>query len=369
MLKNSILLHVANSATFSTNLKRKTVKDPLLDSVLDTSINIRPHELYSPFWHNVYSLVGWELPKTSIELKAEAFLEGQRKKQSHKKLGATMDVNQNAYEGNMYVGEIVMGTAQTAIDVIYDTGSDWLCIPDSSCSSCEGTKHDNSGATVVSAATEERLYGSAALSGSTYSDKVCLSASDSSTCISTFEYFAITDQQGLSDPIEGILGLCAGADTSLLCDGCFFDPGPLLIEGFSDEGSISANQFSFALYGFNSDTQSVLDIGEPDSSKYAGENLVQIYLEQDFFWLTRWMGVNLNANSDEHEYQVDDLPYTILDSGSSHLFVPRSAFYSMFYEMLRQAGRPEFVVLGGLAFVECDADWQPIQIMLQNNND
>jgi len=46
----------------------------------------------------------------------------------------------------MFTGEIVMGEAQTVLDVVYDTGSDWLVIPDSDCLTCDGTKHDSSNA-------------------------------------------------------------------------------------------------------------------------------------------------------------------------------------------------------------------------------
>lgn len=44
----------------------------------------------------------------------------------------------------MFTGEIVMGAAKTILDVVYDTGSDWLVIPDSQCAACDGTRHDNS---------------------------------------------------------------------------------------------------------------------------------------------------------------------------------------------------------------------------------
>jgi hypothetical protein len=74
----------------------------------------------------------------------------------------------------MFTGEIVLGDNQTVIDVVYDTGSDWLVIPDSDCLTCDGTKHDSSGATPITTVASERLYGSAALEGKTYADKVCL---------------------------------------------------------------------------------------------------------------------------------------------------------------------------------------------------
>jgi hypothetical protein len=89
----------------------------------------------------------------------------------------------------MFTGEIVVGADQTVIDVVYDTGSDWLVIPDADCFSCEGTKHDSSQATPVDTETSSRAYGSAYLEGKTYTDTVCLD-SLSTTCATDFEYFA-----------------------------------------------------------------------------------------------------------------------------------------------------------------------------------
>lgn len=49
----------------------------------------------------------------------------------------------------MFTGEIIMGEQQTVIDVVYDTGSDWLVIPDIDCLGCSGARHDSSEATPV----------------------------------------------------------------------------------------------------------------------------------------------------------------------------------------------------------------------------
>jgi hypothetical protein len=49
----------------------------------------------------------------------------------------------------MFTGQIVMGAEQNIIDVVYDTGSDWLVIPDWDCLSCDGNRHDSSNATPV----------------------------------------------------------------------------------------------------------------------------------------------------------------------------------------------------------------------------
>ena len=40
--------------------------------------------------------------------------------------------------GFVYVGSLLMGEQQTKIDVVYDTGSDWLAVEGATCFKCEG---------------------------------------------------------------------------------------------------------------------------------------------------------------------------------------------------------------------------------------
>jgi len=38
--------------------------------------------------------------------------------------------------GFTYVGPLAMGASNTVMDVVYDTGSDWLAVEGSECTSC-----------------------------------------------------------------------------------------------------------------------------------------------------------------------------------------------------------------------------------------
>lgn len=49
-------------------------------------------------------------------------------------------------DGTMWTGEIYMG-GTTLMDVVYDTGSDWLVIEGVECSQCEGNKYDTDDST------------------------------------------------------------------------------------------------------------------------------------------------------------------------------------------------------------------------------
>jgi hypothetical protein len=90
------------------------------------------------------------------------------------------------------------------MDVVYDTGSDWLVVFGKDCTNCNGTKYDPKYGIPTTSAVSERHYGSASLTGREYRDRVCI---DYRTCAREFEYFSILTQTGLNPPIEGILGL------------------------------------------------------------------------------------------------------------------------------------------------------------------
>ena len=97
------------------------------------------------------------------------------------------------------------------MDVVFDTGSDWLVVEGSDCAKCDGNTYDiqpslSSGqARKLSRGDPSvRVYGSAELEGYEYADTVCLSLA---SCVYNFEFFLIEDQVGIKEPIDGILGL------------------------------------------------------------------------------------------------------------------------------------------------------------------
>ena len=105
----------------------------------------------------------------------------------------------------MYVGPLLFGHAMTELNVVFDTGSDWLVIESKDCYNCQGDGFDaNNGSVRLSKSISERNYGSASLSGYEIRDRVCLSFD---TCVYDFEFFLIQSQVGIREPIDGIMGL------------------------------------------------------------------------------------------------------------------------------------------------------------------
>lgn len=105
--------------------------------------------------------------------------------------------------------------------------------------------------------------------------------------------------------------------------------GPLYVDALRDEGYIQESEFSFAMNGFNP-TPSSIDFGKPIYEKVRGgiDAMVPIPMNDDFFWSTTWTGVKF-SNSEKEGYHVTGEPFTIIDTGSSHMFLPPKAFQIM----------------------------------------
>lgn len=95
------------------------------------------------------------------------------------------------------------------MDLLVDTASDWVVVEGESCANCDGNKYDISAslddgsAKKISTEPSERTYGEVSLLGDVYNDNVCLNFS----ACTTIDFFYITKQKGLKEPIDGILGM------------------------------------------------------------------------------------------------------------------------------------------------------------------
>ena len=100
-----------------------------------------------------------------------------------------------------------MGSAQQVLDVIYDNASDWLVLEGAACTNCDGKTYDIEGSTAarqVGIDFSQRAYGQTTMSGTEWVDQVCVTVN---ACINEFEFFLIYQQEGLKDPVDGVLGL------------------------------------------------------------------------------------------------------------------------------------------------------------------
>ena len=148
-----------------------------------------------------------------------------------------------------YHGPIVIGqsaTKETTLNVVYDTGSDWLVVEGRDCgarSICKGNTFDpvQSGSyRGEQRHVEARTYGSVSFKGYTWKDKVCVSKS---WCANDFEFFVANAQTGengspgLGEEIDGIMGMAR----PLIPKGFNYELGPSFVQ------TMSTPKFNFHL--------------------------------------------------------------------------------------------------------------------------
>ena len=114
----------------------------------------------------------------------------------------------------MYIGPIYVGEKRQKIDVVWDTGSDWLVIANSKCKTCDGpnpfVRKDSSTFTQLG---EKKLlaYGSALCKGALVQDIVCSEADDPNSCV-LMQWILMNYQEGF-EGTDGIAGLSTGLGT------------------------------------------------------------------------------------------------------------------------------------------------------------
>lgn len=100
--------------------------------------------------------------------------------------------------------------------------------------------------------------------------------------------------------------------------------GPLLANELYREQNIPEPTFSFGMNGFTDQEPSFVDFGQPDEFRVEGgeinrDSTVTFGFNDDFFWSTYTQAMKFSENL---QYAIDGAPYTIFDTGSSHLMVP-----------------------------------------------
>lgn len=129
------------------------------------------------------------------------------------------------------------------MDVVWDTGSDWLIVASEQCETCNGQKYDSSqdqSYVQVEQSDMTIQYGSGAARGYRSSASVCMEG-EKQSC-TDMDFILVEEQKGL-DYISGIVGLSTGQSQ--------YADGDLIIEELFRAGVIERPVFGFYLTGEN----------------------------------------------------------------------------------------------------------------------
>jgi hypothetical protein len=200
------------------------------------------------------------------------------------------------------------------LDMVFDTGSDWLVVASHTCKSCNGKKYNHGGSSSLKTFYNEDkiVYGSAQADGYYARDLVCSLDSENSCTDMTF--LMMTQQRGL-DFISGIVGMTSGL---------YPNSAPLLVNELYQDDKIDENVFGFYLGG--TDEDSSLDIGFiNDQAMRDPSELVWMDVIDGNFWWTSYLTGVMFVKPDGSELPLSfsiDNELAMTDTGTSCTYFP-----------------------------------------------
>jgi len=221
------------------------------------------------------------------------------------------------YANAQYYGIVKLGSPPQEFQVIYDTGSSNLWVPEKGCINCGykwihggKNKYDSDASeTFIDDGSEFKIqYGSGAVSGTFVKDTVTL-ADDLE--VEEQEFAVVHDAKGMGigyafGYFDGILGL--GFD-ELSVGGV-----ETVFHNAIDQGIMEKSMFAFYL-GDEKDGE--LTFGGYDEEKFVGDDLTWVALSEAAYWKINIDGIKMRSYSSE-------ATNAIVDSGTSLIAGPTS---------------------------------------------
>jgi len=143
----------------------------------------------------------------------------------------------------------------------------------------------------------------------------------------------------------------------MLLSSAEMEVGPLFANELYRIENIPEPTFSFGMHGYTDDEASFVDFGKPDEFRVQGAEISQnttvtFGFNDDFFWSTWTQAIKFSENL---EYAIEGSPYTIFDTGSSHLMVPPLLLEPIVEGLIAATGnRAQYAVQQGITFVDCN---------------
>ena len=216
-----------------------------------------------------------------------------------------------------------MGSNREELNVLYDTGSDWLLCEVHTCETCDDSVYNYADETATSfsvVSPEERdtiTYGTqTTVEGFAVLDSVCL-LDEASSCAADFKWLAVERHEGFYTAFDAVMGMQSGADGNT---------DRLYVPYLFEQGLISEPTFSFYLTDLAE--TSYIDFGTPNTSvvKQRDENgdaeIVWLDIEDDDPWWTSELGGFYWGSIADPTLYAFDVKKAHTDSGTSCIVGP-----------------------------------------------
>eukprot|EP00746_Dinoflagellata_sp_MGD_P017033 gnl/MRDRNA2_/MRDRNA2_138838_c0_seq1.p1 gnl/MRDRNA2_/MRDRNA2_138838_c0~~gnl/MRDRNA2_/MRDRNA2_138838_c0_seq1.p1 ORF type:complete len:472 (-),score=84.61 gnl/MRDRNA2_/MRDRNA2_138838_c0_seq1:212-1627(-) len=300
------------------------------------------------------------VPKTASELKDSALRRADRFQllsslhMSANAMVVPLSVSKNALRSvslidfldSEYFGVVEIGTPPQKFQVIYDTGSDRLWVPSTTCRKCKKfPRFDSSkSSTFVKNGTSfVNVYGSGACAGHVSRDKVNVAGID----IDAFLFGEVTKESADTfhdAPFDGIIGMGPNGDF------------PMPLQAMKDQGKIEQNIFGTYLASHGK-SGSLLSIGGANSMKYTGDiswtpHLDSHYVNNligDGHWVIRATDIKVGSKSTGMAADM------VVDTGTSLLCGPTDQVDELVERITGEGMIGYLVEMGVTVGMDCSA--------------
>jgi len=258
--------------------------------------------------------------------------------------GSSSDVVIEDYQNAQYYGEVGVGTPKQTFNVIYDTGSSNLWVPNKGCKArCLGhSKYVSSkSSTYVANGTEFKIeYGSGPVAGFVSQDTAHLGTFD----VPNQDFAEITDVSGLGiGYIAGKFdGICGLAWDSIAVDG-MKTPFHSLV----DANLLAEDLFAFYL-GTNKPGE--MTLGGVDPNHFNGD-ITWVDLDQETYWHVPMDDMQVNGDS------VTSEKAAVIDTGTSLIAGPSDEVRAL----AKKVGATP--LMKGEYQIDCNADAPDIEFV------
>jgi len=225
------------------------------------------------------------------------------------KYGSPAPIVISDYQNAQYYGPITVGTPGETVNVVYDTGSSNLWVPNKKCCSFlsrHNFYHNDKSSTYTANGTKFAIqYGSGPVSGFYSSDTIEIGA----VKVADYTFAEVDDVSGLGVgyTIGKFDGICGMGWDSISVDGV-----QTPVQALVASGELAEPVFAFYL---GDNVAGELTLGGVDKSHYSGD-FFYVPLQDESYWQVALDGLKLNGAS------IGSTPYAIVDSGTSLMAGP-----------------------------------------------